>query len=62
VILRLVEMEGIDKDIEVRLPFKASSITRCNLVEEVLGPSEPVGGNVLKLHLGHNSIETYVIN
>ena len=38
VILRLVEMEGIDKDIEVRLPFKAASITRCNLVEEVLGP------------------------
>ena len=62
VILRLVEMEGIDKDIEVRLPFKASSITRCNLVEEVLGPSEPVGGNVLKLHLGHNSIETYMID
>lgn len=59
VILRLVEMEGVDKDIKVRFPFKVNTLIRCNLIEEELGSAVNVGSDVLELHLGHNSIETY---
>ena len=59
VILRLVEMEGVDKDIKVRLPFKVKSIVKCNLVEEETGSPVPVDSDVLEIHLGHNSIETF---
>lgn len=60
VILRLVEMEGADKDISVTLPFTATRVEKCNLVEEY-GSDMDLKGNVLNLHLGHNSIETYKI-
>ncbi|MCQ2148833.1 MAG: glycosyl hydrolase-related protein [Bacteroidales bacterium] len=44
VILRLVEMEGADKDITVNLPFTARKVVRCNLVEEELEDANRVGG------------------
>ncbi len=59
IILRLVEMEGVDKEVTVRLPFEAASVARCNLVEEETGPAEPVGSDVVKLRLGHHAIETF---
>ena len=52
-------MEGVDKDIKVRFPFKVNTLIRCNLIEEELGSAVNVGSDVLELHLGHNSIETY---
>lgn len=58
VILRLVEMEGADKDITVRLPFEAKSVIRCNLIEDEL-ESLPCSGSELQFHIGHNSIETF---
>ena len=62
VVLRIVEMEGVDKDVEIVLPFDAISIQACNMVEET-GAAEalPVSVNTLKLHIGHNSIDTYLI-
>lgn len=60
VILRLVEMEGTDKDINVTLPFTATAVEKCNLVEEH-GSDMNLKGNVINLHIGHNSIETYKI-
>ena len=59
-VLRLVEMEGVDKNVEVKLPVQARKVVRCNLIEddeEVL----PASGSTLKLSIGHNSIETYKI-
>jgi len=57
VILRLAEMEGVDKDIEITLPFEAVSARKCSLTEEEKEPL-PVNGNTLRLHISHNSIET----
>ena len=60
IILRLVEMEGVDKDITVNLPFAARKVVRCNLVEEEL-ESLPCTGPDIRLHIGHHSIETFKI-
>ena len=58
VILRLVEMEGIDKDITVQLPFEAKRIVRCNLIEDEQEPLS-CSGSVVTLHMGHHAIETF---
>lgn len=58
IILRLVEMEGQDKDITVTLPFEAEKVTLCNMIEEEQATLE-TSGKTLKLHLGHNAIETF---
>jgi len=60
VILRLVEMEGVDKDVQITLPFEAESVIRCTLTEEEI-EKLPVSGKTLTLHLGHNSVETFRI-
>ncbi|MCE9356759.1 alpha-mannosidase [Parabacteroides distasonis] len=57
-IIRLTEMEGKDKEIQVSLPFEAKQVIRTNLIEdeeEVL----PVKGRTISLKLGHHSIETF---
>lgn len=60
IILRLVEMEGKDKDFTVQLPFKPKSLSRCNMLEEKQEPL-PCTGNTLQLHIGHNAIETLIV-
>lgn len=57
-ILRLTEMEGVDKTVEVTLPFDVKRVTRTDLIEE---GGEPVAGSGrrLTLRLGHHAIETY---
>lgn len=60
VILRLVEMAGADKDITVQLPFEAEKVVKCNLIEDGEDPLR-CSGSSLKLHIGHNAIETYKI-
>ncbi|HIX96853.1 MAG TPA: alpha-mannosidase [Candidatus Alistipes avistercoris] len=57
-ILRLTEMEGVDKMVEVTLPFDVKRVTRTDLIEE---GGEPVAGSGrrLTLRLGHHAIETY---
>ena len=58
VILRLVEMEGQDKDITVTLPFATEKVVLCNMIEDEL-TTLPTAGQTIHLHLGHNAIETY---
>ena len=58
VILRLVEMEGIDKTVTVKLPFKVSRAIRCNIIEEEQGGPVETNGDTLTLRLGHHAIET----
>ena len=60
-ILRLVEMEGTDKTVTVRLPFKVSRAVRCNIIEEEQGCSVGAHGDALTLRLGHHAIETVKI-
>lgn len=58
VILRLAEMEGRDKEVEITLPFAVRRIVRTDLIEQ---DQEPVDGEGerLTLRLGHHAIETY---
>lgn len=60
VILRLVEMEGVDKEVVVTLPFAARRVVKCNLIEQN-GEETPLKGNELKIKMEHHSIETYKI-
>ncbi|MCQ2153744.1 MAG: glycosyl hydrolase-related protein [Bacteroidales bacterium] len=60
-VLRLCEMEGVDKDVTVTLPFDAVSVRRCNLVEEDIEPATAVNGNSITVHLGHNAVETFKV-
>lgn len=57
-ILRLAEMEGRDKTVEVTLPFDVKRVVRTDLVEQ---GGEPVvgSGRRLTLRLGHHAIETF---
>jgi len=57
-ILRLVEMEGIDKTVTVKLPFKVSRAVRCNIIEEEQGGPEEAHDDMIALRLGHHAIET----
>ena len=57
-ILRLVEMEGIDKTVTVKLPFKVSRAVKCNIIEEEQGGPVEVHGDTLTLRIGHHAIET----
>lgn len=57
-ILRLTEMEGVDKTVEVTLPFDVKRVTRTDLIEEG-GEPDAGSGRRLTLRLGHHAIETY---
>ena len=58
VILRLVEMEGKDKEptIELAVPFQ--QLVKTNLIEEEESKL-PSSGKEFKLNIGHNAIDTY---
>jgi len=60
VILRLAELEGVDKDVEVSLPFDAVSVVRCDMIENGQD-TLPVSGRTINLHLPHHSVETFKI-
>ena len=55
---RLGEMEGIDKTVTVKLPFKVSRAVRCNIIEEEQGGPEEAHDDTIALRLGHHAIET----
>jgi alpha-mannosidase len=58
VILRLVEMEGKDKEptVELAVPFK--QLVKTNLIEEEESKL-PSTGKEFKVNIGHNAIDTY---
>ena len=60
IIIRLTEMEGKDKTIDVKLPFTAKKVIRTNLIEDEQEVIDTVG-ETITLDLGHHAIETYKI-
>lgn len=59
-ILRVTEMAGVDKKVVITLPFEASEVRRCSMIEDEPGPVE-ASGRVIEIELGHHSIETFKI-
>jgi len=57
-ILRIVEMEGKDKEVTITLPFNVSKVIKTNLIEEEEGPQEG-SGNKLTFKIGHHAVEAY---
>jgi alpha-mannosidase len=57
-ILRMVEMEGRDEQIELKLYFPVKALFKTNLIEEE-EKNKGQNGNLLKLDIGKNSVETF---
>lgn len=61
VVLRLLEAEGVDKDITLHLDQEVSAISLTDMIEE--NPEKlPQQGKSLHLPLGKNAVETYKLN
>ncbi len=58
VIIRLVEMEGKDKQPTVSLPMSFQDLIKTNLIEEEENKLESLGKS-FEVNMGHNAIETY---
>ncbi|WP_282053894.1 glycosyl hydrolase-related protein [Maribacter luteus] len=58
VIIRLVEMEGKDKQPSIGLPKSLTGLVKTNLIEEEESQMK-ASGNDFKVNIGHNAIETY---
>jgi alpha-mannosidase len=60
-ILRVVEMEGVDEKIDLKFYYPIKSLFRTNMIEE-----DPVDtgqkGKVMKIDMGKNAIETFKID
>jgi len=59
-VARLVEVEGRDTDLELRLSFPIERAEHTNLIEEEGAPVS-VEGNALQIRIGHHAIETYAL-
>ena len=57
-IMRLVNMENVDRQVDLTLWKPAGSVIRTNLIEEDLSDTGQKG-TALKINIGRNSIETY---
>ncbi len=61
VVIRLLEAEGSDKNVEIRVNGEFESISKTDMIEE--NPEKlHLKGKVLQLQLGKNAVETYKIN
>ncbi|APY12816.1 hypothetical protein BWZ22_10090 [Seonamhaeicola sp. S2-3] len=58
VILRLVEMEGENKKPTIEFSQPIHTLIKTNLIEEEEAQLE-ASGNILKIDIGHNAIDTY---
>ena len=58
VIIRMVEMEGVDQNVELKLFIPVKAFLKTNLIEEE-GEDTGQSGKVLKINISKNSIETY---
>ncbi len=59
-VLRLVEMEGVDKEVDIELFEPVKELLKTNLIEET-EKDKPTGqnGNSLKFKINKNAIDTY---
>ena len=62
-ILRVVETEGRDEDVTVKLPYNATSVIECNHLEQKIGPRSEikVDGNQFSFKIGHDQIRTFKV-
>ncbi|KJF44971.1 glycoside hydrolase family 38 N-terminal domain-containing protein [Draconibacterium sediminis] len=60
VVIRLVDMEGKDTNVDVNTFFNISKAAHTNIIEED-GKAIPASGEMLKTKVGHHAIETYKI-
>ena len=58
IIIRLTEMEGVDKNISIKLPFTVQKVIRTNLIEDEQEEIN-ISGDIITLKLGHHAIETF---
>ena len=56
--MRMVEMEGKNKNIDLKLSFPVKALLKTNLIEEVIQDTGQ-SGTLFNISLGRNSIETY---
>ena len=54
----MVEMKGVDQNIELRLFSAIKGLVKTNLIEDN-GQNTGQGGNIFNLNIGKNSIETF---
>ncbi len=57
-IIRLTEMEGVDKEVTITLPFVVKRVVATNMIEEEQGVVAGEG-SALTFKIGHHSIDTY---
>jgi alpha-mannosidase len=57
-VMRMVEMEGKNKNIDLKLSFPVKALLKTNLIEEVIQDTGQ-SGTLFNISLGRNSIETY---
>ena len=57
-IIRLTEMEGRDKTVQITLPAEVKKVVRTNLIEDEI-ETIPGNGNVINVPLVHHAIETF---
>jgi alpha-mannosidase len=62
-IMRIVETEGRDEEITVRLPYNAKSVKECNHLEQIIEPRSDikVEGKQFNFIMGHDQIRTFMI-
>jgi len=58
IVLRMVEMEGIDKKVDIKFYFPVKSFVKTNLIEEDENDTG-LNGKTLNLDIGKNSMETF---
>lgn len=58
VVIRLVEMEGKDKEVTLTVPYGVKGVIRTNLIEEEQ-ENLNLSGTSVRLKIGHHAIETF---
>jgi alpha-mannosidase len=63
IILRIVETEGRDEDVKVKLPYDAVSVMECNHLEQRIEPRSEIKieGNQFSFKMGHDQIRTFMV-
>ncbi|MCG6186019.1 alpha-mannosidase [Maribellus maritimus] len=63
IILRIIETEGSDENVTVRLPYEAKSVNECNHLEEPIEQRSEIKTDSTQFHftIGHDQIRTFMI-
>ncbi|MCL6296581.1 glycosyl hydrolase-related protein [Jejuia spongiicola] len=61
IIVRLVEMEGKDKQVTIKLPEECKELIKVNLIEKEEKTIEAQTGTEISINIGMNAIDTYML-